>query len=272
MADAGGYLTTLPKTVESMSQDYGSQLAQIDQYRKTPIARYVVSENKEIVVASVDVATGTFTSIGHGYAANEQVIPLLDAADALDYPIKYMPTGLTPIRYYIKVVTDDTFQVSLTSGGAAVTFTTNAAQDLTKWHFETVLRALSITSLGARYKARITIRGKIPNIDYVLPYNTTGSDYLTDTFFKSNSTTFTYPKLSATGSCWLNLEVLIDSLEAMTINYKGFSTNHNTASANTLALIDVQCVSPIQANILFDKITFSGVYLSNGTVIEVFAA
>jgi hypothetical protein len=68
-------------------------------------------------VASTDVTNNTVTSSGHGLANADRVILFNVFAESI-------PTGITEGGVYFVVgVTTDTFQIALTSGGAAVDIT-----------------------------------------------------------------------------------------------------------------------------------------------------
>jgi len=76
--------------------------------------------------AVADFGTDFFTAVAHGYSDN----------DTIRFTAQTMPTGLTAnTTYYVRNKTNDTFQVSTTSGGAAIDFTvTNGASIVVfKW-------------------------------------------------------------------------------------------------------------------------------------------
>jgi len=69
------------------------------------------------IVAAVDSATDTLTLDGHGFAADAALLFRADAGGT-------MPGGLTSgAAYYAIPVTDSTFKVAATPGGAAVNIT-----------------------------------------------------------------------------------------------------------------------------------------------------
>ena len=102
------------------------------------IVSYTHSGNKEVKTTDVDLATGVFTSVGHGLLDGDGVFPILENGYLLSAYgiIRPFPTGLDYVKYFIVNKTNDTFQIALTSGGAAVTFTSNSEMNLSVWHFE----------------------------------------------------------------------------------------------------------------------------------------
>lgn len=70
--------------------------------------------------ATLDAATDVFTSFAHGLVNTNQVL-------VYDVMAAGLPTGFTEgTIYFVVSATTDTFQLSATSGGAAITVTTSA--------------------------------------------------------------------------------------------------------------------------------------------------
>jgi len=70
--------------------------------------------------ATIDAATDVFTSFAHGFSNTQEVL-------VYDVQTAGLPSGFTEgTRYFIVSATTDTFQLSATSGGAAITVTTSA--------------------------------------------------------------------------------------------------------------------------------------------------
>ncbi len=79
-----------------------------------------------VAVASTDI----FTSPGHGFVNTDLVVP---------FDSDTMPTGINAdTRYFVVTSTTDTFQLSLTSGGAAINITANGAGKIAKDGTQTV--------------------------------------------------------------------------------------------------------------------------------------
>ena len=264
--------TAVPLSAEQ-GKTLSTSISELQAYGKTPIATYTVSGNQEVAVTSVDVATGTFTAVGHGLVNGNAVLPIINAANIADYPIKYMPTGLTPQRYYVVNATADTFNLSITSGGSSVTYTTNALQDLTKWHIEKYISAIGLESLGNLTRCRIVIRGRCARLDTVLPYVTGAFQFYTPTFLKSGATAIgNNPDITASGSVFCALEVKVDCTSGLLLAYKGWRWHHNTASANGASEINATLYDPLIALASFSKIAVANAYLVNGTTVEVYRA
>jgi hypothetical protein len=103
---------------------------------------------------TISVATpGVFTAVDHGLAANTEITLATSAAD--------LPAGLSVGTYYVKtVLTDDTFTVSATLGGAAVD-TTDAG---TGTHTVTTVPANTYQLMKAKVLSYTTEFGTIDNI------------------------------------------------------------------------------------------------------------
>lgn len=88
-------------------------------------------------IATADSATDTLTSTAHGYADTTQIYLRTTGT---------MPTGLTAgTIYFVKTSAANTFQLSLTSGGAIVDFTTNGTGTLYFYKVTPVWEDLSPT-------------------------------------------------------------------------------------------------------------------------------
>ena len=70
--------------------------------------------------ANLDATSDAFTSYAHGFTNGQEVL-------VYDVQTAGLPTGFTEgTRYFVVSATTDTFQLSATSGGAAITVTTSA--------------------------------------------------------------------------------------------------------------------------------------------------
>lgn len=117
-----------------------------------PIATYTYSGNPQAVMQSVDTATGTLTSAGHGFTNGQVIFP------SKDFSISSLgaayPGGITQAHYFVINATVNTFQISTTSGGAAVSITN--ATNITKLVFQVAtIKSLSITGLGTINKCHV---------------------------------------------------------------------------------------------------------------------
>lgn len=73
-----------------------------------------------VQTANLDATSDAFTSYSHGYTNGQQVL-------VYDTNVAGLPTGFTEgTVYFVVSATTDTFQLSATSGGAAITVTTSA--------------------------------------------------------------------------------------------------------------------------------------------------
>lgn len=149
------------------------------------LSTYVHSGNKEVYVTSIDYATNTFFKTNHGLV-NDDII----AVKILDYnaieailPIKNNTSGNVS-GYRVVNASADTFQISLTSGGAAIVLVNKAGIDLTKWRFEVVPTDMIFTFTNVNNgNCTIEIYGDLSRVPrYPLANNYTGYNSLQSSF------------------------------------------------------------------------------------------
>lgn len=243
----------------------------VRQFLDKPIATYTHTTNKEIMVSAVDVDTDTFTSVGHGLANGDILYMVINNDAGLIFLVDKIPGGLTSVtnQYYVVNKTDDTFQLSLTSGGAAIDITDNANLDLTKWHFEKVdTNNVQITNLSL-YRCRLLISGKSLHYNAtqkIFPNNLTGLSYI-----RSSNGTFGEPLFYVPSTIRFRCEVLFDYTTFASIWIKGFGVAHKDASSNTVATINNNYFAPsISSATKIQSIYFNNWYFANGSRIEVY--
>lgn len=265
--DVGGYFTT--DTVDGALQQVGAADADIYKYLSTPIATYTHSGNREVTVTAVDVSTDTFTAVGHGFINTDRVtIVVNDANAALDYNYKYLPTGIGYSQYYIVNKTNDTFQLSLTSGGAAIDLTAKGTMDLTKWHLELPPATdIVINNLPGAYKYKVRIKGKSCRGIYIKP----NSANVANVFAMNASTVITnYPGVDGTfGAKWL-AEVVVDFASWLTFSLWIQGIQPASDTTNTVTFVDKFFISTVDKTQLITSISIIGAYPINGLIIEVF--
>lgn len=245
----------------------------VRQFLDKPIASYTIAGNKEVVISAVDVDTDTFTSAGHGLSNNAVVYFTINNNAGAIYPIKLYPGGVTVKKYHVVNKTDNTFQLSETSGGSAIAISANADMDLTKYHLEAVVTEVSFTNLPADlYACRIVINGRIPIPGagaFILPNNisTSGEEWC-----KNGGTTYVIPDLTLGHDVSLHVEIMLNAKNYLTINAKGLGVKSNNASANIHTLIDTLFVSPVYVNTPITSIKTTLMRLANGSTVEVYKA
>lgn len=104
---------------------------------------YVHSGNKEVNITSIDYATNTFTAPAHGLVNSTNAVLTSRVGLAIKASAGFViPQNVTPLTsypeagYYVVNATTNTFQLSLTEGGAPLTLTNKATLDLSVWHIE----------------------------------------------------------------------------------------------------------------------------------------
>lgn len=275
IGDAGSYFTT--DQLGPAMQQVGSQLAQT--LSQTPLATYTHTSNPVAVISAVtynaDTPANTFTSVGHPFVNGDKVNPIMNFDAGLIYPLDKMPSGLSYLAYpgyYIVGATANTFQLSLTSGGAPIALTINANMDLTKWHIEKIVAStINITGLPAAAKYKVVMRGKttIPDANgNILPYGFA----LTAEYIGISKTTYGYPVITFGGDISVDFECLVDYTRYVTIKSKGLSIKSTSASAMAVTAIDSIYKSPKFSTGTMTGVAVMSPYIANNSYIEVYRA
>lgn len=124
-------------TVDAVNAKIGAMSGEL-------IADYTHTSNKEVHISSIDYATNTFTSVGHGLSnsvSDRKILMLAINRNELIYPYNVMPFAnlegyIQSQGFWVINATPDTFQLSFTNGGSAIVLLNKPETDLTKWHFE----------------------------------------------------------------------------------------------------------------------------------------
>lgn len=234
------------------------------------ITTYTYNSNTEIAPTAVDTGTGTFTKTAHGLNNGDRIFPVLNYNAGQIYAIGTYPTGLTQVKFYVVNKTTDTFQVSLTSGGAAVTFT--GAGDLTKWHFEkAAATSISITGLS-QTRMKAIVKGKFATgTEYLMPdaWYTNDGWYSSDT----NNTFGTRYLVNKFGSVQTHITATFNcSVQPATAEYKGFAYDPNNTTTNTLRTCDIikWHADGTQITTITELVLYAD-YIANRSTIEVYA-
>lgn len=149
------------------------------------IYRYEHTSNKEVHPTAIDIATGVWTATAHGLKNNQTVYVVVNAPYHLDRPYRYLPGGLKigadngkgqfAKKYYATVVDENTFTLSESSGGAAVTFTEVSTMDLSKFHFEPhVWTDITISNLPNSTELLFVLKGRMINGHRYIQFNNYG--------------------------------------------------------------------------------------------------
>lgn len=149
-----GTYTSVPSEANDLKGASGDNL----------ILEYVHSGNKEALIRSIDYTTNTFTSIGHGFLNNQRVCFSVDLDVAFPSLVLPISNGLPNNGfnwYYIINVTQDTFQLSTSSGGSPFVLNNKPTVDFSKFKIEQTLPSLSITNLPSNLTdVKVEIFGK----------------------------------------------------------------------------------------------------------------
>lgn len=242
------------------------------------LASYTHTGNKEVQTTAVDLATGTFTAVGHGLNNADMIFPILNLGylEAGFGIIRPFPTGLVLQRYFVVEKTDDTFKVAVSAGGAAVVFTSNTFMDLTKWHFEKKNVATVIISNITERNTRIVFTGWVLYPFLVMSPSIDGSG-----FFGSKSTFIgTGTTVPAEGAAILTYEgyahVVRDTRIGKHISslFSGVIVKKSTVSANSIAELDAKVVSLYYADIATTNVIIghnaSSSLIVNGTEVKIY--
>ncbi len=250
-----------------------------------PIATYIHTGNKEIIVSAVDIVTGTFTAVGHGLSNGALIAPVPNWANEEIYPIDKYPGGLSqPANgYYVETVDADRFKlymdIALTT---AVALSANPNLDLSLWHFESVpvVQRIQITELAERSKCRLVIQSK--NLLRASPvYVYTGFIGISQTYMRSpasidvqTAATYSFPVLNLNGDIFNRADILIDNTGFNTLMVNAMRIRSNTASTNNVTYSPCTLVDTSYAhyNKAFTHVTITSMAFANGSKIEVYRA
>ena len=126
------------------------------------VASFAVSGQREAVCSSFDAATDTFTSPAHGYVSGTAVCAFSNSHEQIAIR-QFLPGGMmTGGRWFVVNATADTFQLSLTAGGAPIDLTVRETENLAQWHFEAVASSVTaITGLAPSHTYRLVAIGQV---------------------------------------------------------------------------------------------------------------
>lgn len=233
----------------------------------TPVSTYTHTANTVITVSAVDVDTDTFTSVAHGLANNNEIYITINSDAGNVYPLNVYPGGVTAVnKYFVVNKTDDTFQISTTSGGAAVNLTTNANLDVTKWHFEKAVTSnITISGLPSKQRYRVKITGKSllqSASSYVMP-NSIGvaQEWL--------GSSYNFPIVTL-NDIWTVLNLSYDYTNILTIFQNGVICRTNNTTTNTTTVVANAILSPKYVNGNITQFVIANHVFANGTKIEVY--
>ena len=130
---------------------------------------YTHTSNKEVHPTALDLATGVWTAEGHGLTQDQRVFAVVHNPYHYIDSLGYLPGGLETGTagssaynvYYVNVVDENTFTLSTTQGGDALTYTEKTNMDLAKFHFEVRNYQTYIIKIPESKAACIVIKGRI---------------------------------------------------------------------------------------------------------------
>lgn len=238
------------------------------------LATYVHSGNPSAAVSAVtynaDTPANTFTSVGHPFQNGYRVSICVNPDAAIDYSLKFLPTGITFGQYYVVGKTTDTFQLSATSGGAPVALTPKATLDLTKWHVEFPSAHTTITGLAATRHLRIRFSGACSR-GGIYFYPQDARAYSNNFVQVTNTATNRYATI-ANGNIANEFDVLLDTSSWLSIITDGITVAASSDSANTVArLQSASYMSTVFRAYDMTGISLPDSYLQNGTRVEVYS-
>lgn len=252
------------------------------------IYAYTHTSNKEVHPTAVDIATGVWTAEGHGLSNNKTVHVVVNAPYHLNKPYNYLPGGLKigadngkgqfAKQYYVTVVDEDTFTLSESEGGEAITFTEVSTMDLSKFHFgPRAWNDITISNLPQSTELLLVVKGRMINGHRYLSINnasTAGAKGFDDDTYVNiwgNSAQLFLGAAGGWGSMYLTAEIkfIEDRHVLMTVTYDTMSF----ASDNSSVVGHVRkYVHHYMTQDYFDqiKLHIDGM-LANGTTVEVYA-
>ena len=245
-----------------------------------PIAAVTYSGNREIAVTAVDDATDTLTSAGHGLANGDLVAFRLKQTDTGSVnPVTLFPGGLTQAGYYVVGATTDTFQLSLTSGGAAVGISASGTTDLARIVMEkAAVTSFTVAGLPAARRYRVLATLFCPTTTTSIQLRPTTFSWSPSWYVSSSPTAPTYPSAASAPVAMLSVEAIFDSRGSHAkARYYGLAAAHASTTDLGCVLVDramwrLPATAP--ADIVDVTISCTGTtfFVMNGTTIEVFPA
>ena len=236
---------------------------------------YTHTTNKEVYISAVDVDTNTFTSVAHGLVNTNEVYITFQNNLGNVIAGSVLPGGMTTKiagSFYVINKTNDTFQLSLTSGGAAIDLTANAGMNLSKWHFEKITDNIMITGIPAltkRIKAILYGRTVQPPVIGAGLISINAVPYNANWY---SGTGFSWGINDYCGTIYHYIEVEIDTNSMLKVSATGFRIYHNTISANTNEIINKSSIySDVNyVNVNISSVIFANIRLANGAKIEIY--
>lgn len=248
---------------------------ELEKYLNNPVKAYTHTTNLEVAISSVDTLTDTFTCNNHGLNNGDRIYPVMNYNSGNIYPIDKYPGGISYVAYpgyYVVNKTANTFQLSLTNGGAAIDITANANLDLTKWHFEKIPDDnLILSDIPSLYKIKAVIKGRSlqsGSTGYILPNSLASAQE----WMKPGTSTFTYGYTNLIGDISIDGVVTIDFADILTENIRGLAVKSSTASANTATFVNTMINSPKYRNTQITSLLFANWALANRSTIEIYKA
>jgi hypothetical protein len=245
--------------------EVGAQL--IPFYSKT-----TYNANKSVTITAVDIDTETFTAVGHGFADGNLVYPTLNWGEEWQqYLPNVLPAGMTPVGYYIRQKTDDTFKLATTNSDTTIINITSAG-DITKWHLEQLGQAdltINIPSLS-RFKIVITGKSLLKAPSFTrLTFNALGNilTWMGTTSIGQNNSM--QPTNNA--NVYLETVITVDSSGALKVWQEGYAYGTNTASANVNTSTLLKQYNPSISATAITQVVILNQSYANGTILEVVA-
>ena len=250
---------------------------------ETLVASYTHSGNLEVVVSSIDYATGTITAVEHGLSENDMIYATQNwDVTKLENPEKWLPTGmLYGSKYYAVNVTTDTFQISTAKSGTAATLSTKGTADFSKWHFERDTdhygSSIKLTNLGNLTNFAVRIFGKgLRNNPFYPNINAFGYGYFStalDGF--SEFMRFIGDGGGQSGDILFSVKSKVQydkTLGRYFLDREGFRVINKNGSSYAVekTSLDAHGVSEKTSPIEVTSMTFWNCYPANGTIVEVY--
>lgn len=236
------------------------------------IATYTHSGNKEVVVSAVDTTTDTFTSVAHGLANGDNIHATLNKTAAYSIFMVVVFGGHTTNSnkgLFVVNKADDTFQLSLTVGGAAIDLTVNATIDLTKWHFERLAYNTGITIAGLSGSKQLTVKTFGKSLVKSALYVCLNETDISIGWYNTNNATG-YNNLVNSGDIESKNTVEIDTRDCETISCVGMNVQSSSSTVNVYVPANNVIFRPTDADKIVTQIKIARVTPANGYRIEVY--
>ncbi|WP_036653896.1 collagen-like protein [Paenibacillus wynnii] len=241
----------------------------------TLLVSYTYNGNPVIQHTAIDTGTSTITAAAHGLTNGMIVFPAWNKGQSTDGAV--YPTGITQTIHYVVNATADTFQLSLTIGGAAVNITALGAKPY-GFHFQrAIIKSFLLDNLGSQSKAAVKCLLFSSQDDKNYGWDIRPSDwpFLNDLF--PNTLGGNNYSTGRMGSRGVVLDISFDARRSRRTVMTSYVAQYNDNTAaqgtdNKIGRIYTENPTPFTALQVGFYAPLTAAYVANGSIVEVYSA